>query len=135
MLAALTGRKQFPVLKGSIPCTDSKEEYNLGTWEGDPKDMYAAIITGVGIENVVIYGEGTIDGRADHGNWWKDPKAQQGAARPRTVFLNRCSNVIMEGITVKNSPSWTIHPYFSENLKFLNLKIMNPKVSPNTDED
>ena len=133
VLAALTGREHFPVLKGSIPCTDSKEEYNLGTWEGDPKDMYAAIITGVGVENVVIYGEGTIDGRADHENWWKDPKAKQRAARPRTVFLNRCSNVIMEGITVKNSPSWTIHPYFSENLKFLNLKIMNPKVSPNTD--
>ena len=39
----------------------------------------------------------------------------------------------MIGVTVKNSPSWTIHPYFCENMKFLALEILNPKDSHNTD--
>ena len=39
----------------------------------------------------------------------------------------------VQGITVKNSPSWTVHPYYSDNLKFLNLQIQNPYNSPNTD--
>lgn len=37
------------------------------------------------------------------------------------------------GVTFKNSPSWTLHPYFSDNLKFYGLTINNPSDSPNTD--
>ena len=39
----------------------------------------------------------------------------------------------MHGITVQNSPSWTIHPYFSKHLKFIDVKILNPANSHNTD--
>ena len=44
---------------------------------------------------------------------WEKAKA----ARPRMIFLNRCENVQIVGITVQNSPSWNIHPYFSRHLK------------------
>lgn len=29
-------------------------------------------------------------------------------------LLNRCENVQIVGITVQNSPSWNIHPYFPD---------------------
>ena len=49
------------------------------------------------------------------------------------VFLERCEIAVLQGITVQNSPSWNLHPYFSDNLRFLDTKVLNPKDSPNTD--
>lgn len=85
------------------------------------------------MSNVVIYGKGVIDGCADHENWWKNPKIKRIAWRPRQIFMNHCENMVVQGIRVTNSPSWNIHPYFSKNLKFIDLEILNPKDSPNTD--
>ncbi len=133
VLSADTDRKRFPVLPGLIESYDEKEEYNLGTWEGNPLDCFAAVITGINVENVEIYGRGVIDGNASQENWWHDPKTRQGAFRPRMIFLNSCGHVVIQGIQVQNSPSWNLHPYFSHDLRFLDMTITNPKDSPNTD--
>lgn len=128
-----TDPSRRPVLPGMIESYDEKEEYNLGSWEGNPLPMYAAILNGISVHNVTIYGEGCIDGGASYENWWYRPKDRRTVFRPRLVFLNRCSRIQMQGITCTNSPSWTIHPYFSQELLFCNLMIQNPKDSPNTD--
>lgn len=135
VLSAMTDRSRFPILKGLIESYDEKEEYNLGTWEGNPLDMFSSIITGVNVKNVILYGEGMIDGNASYAedNWWFDAKVRRGAFRPRMIFLNHCENVVVQGIRVQNSPSWNIHPYFSNHLRFLDLTVLNPKDSPNTD--
>ena len=132
-LSAFTDRTKFPILPGKIECVDKNKEYLLGTWEGDPLDMFAGIITGINVENVVITGQGTIDGCASRENWWDNPKVKRIAWRPRMIFLNHCRNVVLHGITVKNSPSWNIHPYFSEDLRFIGISVLGPKDSPNTD--
>lgn len=125
--------ENYAVLPGILDGND-RREYNYGSWEGNPLDAYTAIITGLNVKNVLITGEGTIDGNGNFDTWWKDAKKKKSLAwRPRTIFLNNCSQIVIEGITVQNSPSWTIHPYFSNNLKFLNININNPKDSPNTD--
>ncbi|MFR4441220.1 MAG: glycoside hydrolase family 28 protein [Hungatella sp.] len=135
VLSAITDRTRFPVLKGLIESYDENEEYNLGTWEGNPLDMFSGIITGVRVKNVVLYGEGMIEGNAnyDEDNWWFDAKRKRIAFRPRMIFLNHCENIVVQGIRVQNSPSWNIHPYFSDHLRFLDLTVLNPKDSPNTD--
>lgn len=133
VLSAWTERERFPILPGKIPAYDGEREYCLGTWEGDPLPMYAAILTGIGVRHVVIYGQGVIDGNAGYDNWWKDAKVMRGAWRPRMIFLNRCEDVTVQGIRIQNSPSWNIHPYFSRNLRFLDLSVKSPKDSPNTD--
>lgn len=133
VLSAITDREKFAVLPGLIESYDEQNEYNLGTWEGNPLDMFAAIITCINVSNVMIYGKGVIDGCADHENWWKNPKIKRIAWRPRQIFMNNCENMIIQGIRVTNSPSWNLHPYFSKNLKFIDLEILNPKDSPNTD--
>lgn len=133
VLSAFTDRSKFPVFPGMIQSWDEKREYNLGTWEGNPLPMFSGIITGVGAEDVVIYGRGCIEGNAKPDNWWYDPKVMRTAFRPRMIFLNQCKKITIQGITVQNSPSWNIHPYFSQDLKFIDLTVLNPKDSPNTD--
>lgn len=135
VLSAYTDRTLFPILQDVIQSYDEKEEYNLGTWEGNPLPMFAGIVTGIGVKNVEIYGQGMIEGNAgkEEGNWWYQPKIMNIAFRPRMLYLNHCEHVTVQGIQVQNSPSWNIHPYFSDHLKFLDLTILNPKNSPNTD--
>lgn len=135
VLSAFTDRAKFPILKGLIESYDEKEEYNLGTWEGNPLDMFSGIVTGIHVKNVILYGEGVIEGNAndDEDNWWHDAKVKRIAFRPRMIFLNHCEHVTVQGIRVQNSPSWNIHPYFSNHLRFLDLSVRNPKDSPNTD--
>lgn len=132
-LSAFTDRTKFPILPGVIESYDESDEYNLGSWEGNPLDCFSGIICGINVKNVVITGEGTINGCADFDNWWFEPKIRKIAWRPRLFFINHCENVMLQGITVKNSPSWTLHPYFSNKLRFIDIKIQNPFNSHNTD--
>lgn len=132
-LLAETSRDEFPLFPGIIESYDEQEELNLGTWEGNPLPMFTGIITGYDVEDVVLYGEGSIDGQASRENWWYDEKKMRGAFRPRMLFLSHCRNVSVVGLSFCNSPAWTIHPYFSEYLKFYHVDIDNPMDSPNTD--
>lgn len=132
-LLAETDRYAYPMFPALIESYDETDEYNLGTWEGNPLPMFAGIITGVDVEHVLVYGEGTINGNASKENWWHNPKVMVGAYRPRLFFINHCNHVTMQGVTCCNSPSWTLHPYFSNDLKFYNLTVKNPSDSPNTD--
>ena len=133
VISAFTDPKLLPVLPGEIKSYSVDEEYQISSWEGNPLDTFAAVITGIGIENVLITGQGSIDGCASYDNWWKTPKDEVLIYRPKLVFLSQCSNVVIHGITVMNSPSWTIHPYFSKHLKFVDISVINPMISPNTD--
>ena len=49
------------------------------------------------------------------------------------IFLNHCENMTVHGITVKNSPAWNLHPYFSNHTRWIGMQVIAPKVSPNTD--
>ena len=128
-----TNRENYPILPGMVYTSDEKDEFNLGSWEGNPLDCFASIITGIGVKNVKIIGEGIIDGNAQNSDWWVDVRVKRIAWRPRGVFLVRCKDIEFEGVTVTNTPSWNLHPYFSENIRFIDMKIINPKDSPNTD--
>lgn len=129
-----TDRKELAIFKGEIESYNQEEYYNLGTWEGNPLDMYAGIFTVINAKNVLLYGEGIIDGQATSSTWWKDPKNQPGNIfRPRLLFISNSKEVVVQGLTFKNSPSWNIHPYFSKKLSFYSLSVQSEKDSPNTD--
>lgn len=57
VLSGITERKDIPVLPGMIQSYDEESDYNLGTWEGNPLDCFASMITGIGVSDVVITGE------------------------------------------------------------------------------
>lgn len=126
-------RRRFPILPGMVLSTNETEDYNFASWEGNPLDCFASLLTGMNVEDVTVYGEGVLDGQADKSDWWVNPREKRGAWRGRMVFLNRCHHVHLIGLTIKNSPSWNLHPYFSNELKLLNLTVQGPSNSPNTD--
>ena len=110
---------------------NGKEEI-LASWEGEPYDCHQSFVSAYRQKNIKVVGEGTINGNADHSTWWATPKGRK-VARPRLVFLNKCKNVVFHGVTCCNSASWNLHPFFSENLGFYDIKIQNPYTGPNTD--
>ena len=101
-LRADTERFAYPRLPGVIQSYDETEEYNLGSWEGNPLPMFAAILTGIHVENVLVYGEGVVNGCGSKENWWKNPKVMVGAFRPRMFFINHCKKITLQGVTYCN---------------------------------
>ena len=68
------------------------------------------------------------------GDWWTWPKeTRNGARRSRTIFLSACDKVTISGLTVCNSPSWTVHPVYCRDVVASALTVLNPPESPNTD--
>jgi polygalacturonase len=53
--------------------------------------------------------------------------------RPPLVQFFECSHVRIEGITIRNSPFWTVHPVYCSDLVLAGLSIENPADAPNTD--
>jgi polygalacturonase len=53
--------------------------------------------------------------------------------RPALVQFYECEDVLIQGITLTNSPFWTIHPVFSKNVEVSGITVINPHDSPNTD--
>lgn len=94
-----------------------------GTYEtGEPQPMFAGVICGIGVSDVKLYGEGAVNGCACADNWWHDPKVMVGAYRPRMLFLKHCEKIQIQGLTFHDSPAWVVHPFFSNDLVFANLR-------------
>ena len=133
VLVGNASRGTLPLLPGMVETWDEKDEFNLGTWEGNPLVCHTGILTGLYLENVEIHGEGTIDGGASPEGWWKKDQTRILPARPRLLFLNHCRHVVLQGLLFTNSPSWNLHPYFCEDVAFYGTEVINPADSPNTD--
>lgn len=131
-LLYLTDRNKYPILPARFSKPDGSF-FELASWEGVAAPQYASMITGLNVENVKIIGEGVFDGNAQNSDWWVKHKVMRGAWRPNGLFLVHSKQVALQGVTIKNTPSWNLHPYFSQHIDFIDLKIESPKDSPNTD--
>lgn len=127
-----TNRNDYPVLP-NVLIDANGNDYILGTWEGQPEESFASIITGIYNENVKIYGKGIIDYNSMESDWWIEHRVKRIARRPKGIFLNKCNNIQIQGISVKNTPSWNLHPYFSTNIRFIDMYLNSPIDSPTTD--
>lgn len=106
----------------------------LGTWEGVAEPCYASLLTALDCEDLAITGSGIIDGSGDRGDWWTWPKeTRDGARRPRTIFLSHGRRIGLSGVTIRNSPAWTVHPVFCSDMIAAGLTIESDPESPNTD--
>ncbi|WP_172327233.1 glycoside hydrolase family 28 protein [Mangrovicoccus sp. HB161399] len=106
----------------------------IGTWEGLPETSFASVVTAIDCAGLKVTGRGILDGGGDRGDWWSWPKeTRDGARRPRTLFLAHSPDVELSGFTVRNSPSWTVHPFRCDRLTAAAMFIENPHDSPNTD--
>ena len=117
-----------------IVLTDDEAQFPLidMEFEGIPGKAYMPCLYALDAHAVRITGEGAIDGSG--AKWWE--KMKNGALahpRPYLVCFHNCTNVAMDGVTLKNSPCWTVHPLYCDNVAITNLHIHNPADSPNTD--
>ncbi len=55
----------------------------------------------------------------------------EDGCRPRLIHLLDCRNVLLEGFTVRDSPSWTVHPAFCDNVIARGLTVIGK--GPNND--
>ena len=51
--------------------------------------------------------------------------------RPHLVQFNRCKNVLVDGVTLRNSAFWVMHPFLSENVTIRNVSVISH--GPNND--
>jgi polygalacturonase len=102
-------------------------------WEGPRvKPGRSSLICGEGLENIAITGRGVIDGRGQV--WWDSQRKHPGAVRrPLLVRVVDCRNVLIDGITLRNSPMWSLSPLACDNVTITRVTVINPPDSPNTD--
>ncbi len=97
-----------------------------------------ALVSATNATNLSITGEGIIDGNGD--SWWQEARAVKDHGvmgsdhtRPRLVVFNHCKHILMDGVTIQNSPMWQIVPYYSDDITIRNIKVFAPLRSINTD--
>lgn len=128
------------------------------SWEGTFLYNYSPLIYGYKLENVSIIGEGVLDGNAAEtfSKWRNLQDADQQRSRdmnhkqvpiknrvfgkgsylrPHFIQLFECKNILIEGVTITNSPFWCVHLLKSENatirgVNFIAKNINNDGVDP-----
>ncbi|HEY5040551.1 MAG TPA: glycoside hydrolase family 28 protein [Verrucomicrobiae bacterium] len=120
-------------------------------FEGTELYNYSPLVYALGQKNVAVTGEGTLDGQADGSNWlaWKNSKAravlvkmaadgqpveqrQFGEGfnlRPDFIEFNRCENVLIQGVHIRRSPMWEIHPLLCTNVTVRGVDISSHGVN------
>jgi polygalacturonase len=130
----------------------------LTRYEGVELMNYSPFIYAYEQENIAITGSGTLDGQAGDAHWWpwRVEAIKPGASRDqlfdmgkrgvpvadrvfgdgrwmRPVFVQpyRCRRVLIEGVTVLNSPMWELNPVLCTNVTVRNVTIRSH--GPNND--
>ncbi|TAL06834.1 MAG: glycoside hydrolase family 28 protein [Verrucomicrobia bacterium] len=111
------------------------------SWEGTECFNYSPLIYAFGCTNVALTGSGTLEAKLDVWKQWftrppahlaalkqlyhmaftNVPVAQRQMAvgenhlRPQFIQFNRCRNVLIEDVKIRNSPFWTIHLLLCDN--------------------
>jgi polygalacturonase len=151
----LKSNLEFELLAGAILLGSTKfSDYPTiaGWWEGLERRIYASMITGIDLDNVAITGRGILDGqgavwleawgkteelRRKLGLRGREPENPPGSPlpwpRPRMINLYRSRKVLIRGLTIHDSPSWTVHPVLCDDVDIQGLTIINPPHSWNTD--
>jgi polygalacturonase len=128
----------------------------LTRFEGTELMNYSPFVYALDETNVGISGRGTLDGQANAQNWWGWRTGQaasrnrliqmaldgvapdrrvfgEGPSKLRVNFIQpyRCQNVLIEGVTIVNSPMWEVNPVLCTNVTIRGLSISSH--GPNND--
>lgn len=64
---------------------------------------------------------------------FKEAEKYRPFFRPCMVELIRCRKILLQDVTVQNSPAWSIHPFLCEHISVDNVFVKAPWDAPNTD--
>lgn len=108
-----------------------------GDWLKARGSDFIPFISGKDLTEVTLTGGGIIDGGGSV--WWGEAeKARQvrpgyTLPRPNLISLERCRNVRVENITLRNSPKFHLVPVDCEDMVISNVTILAPEHAANTD--
>jgi polygalacturonase len=109
-----------------------------GDWlKAKSSDEFNSFIRGTNLTDITFTGAGTIDGNGYV--WWGEAeKARQirpgyTLPRPGLIALENCRKVLMENITLQNSPEFHFVPMECEDVVVSNLTVLAPAGAANTD--
>lgn len=121
--------------------------------EGVEAYNYSPLIYAPHVENIAITGRGILHG---HGRWWwrwakdnnrgnrveaskvplEERRYGKGGGRegmrPTFIVPWKARNILIEGITLEESPMWNVHPVYSENIIVRGITVHSLE-SPNGD--
>jgi polygalacturonase len=107
---------------------------------------YSPFIYANKCENIAVTGEGTLNGRGQV--WWPWKNKQPGmirlfemgkkgipvekrvfgtvedGVRPPFMQFLECKNILVEDVTLKDGPSWNLHPVFCSNMIIRGVKVI-----------
>ena len=123
----------------------------MSSWEGLECINYSPLVYAFGCTNVALCGKGVLRPRMafwkkmmdEHATdiqgarailykWGSEDypverrdmtKAHSAVMRPQCVQFNRCKNVLIEDVTIRESPFWTIHLLLSEDVIVRNVNV------------
>lgn len=118
--------------------------------EGVETFNYSPLIYVSEAKNVAITGQGTLNAQGEH--WWRWGRSQpraiatkvplslrhfgKGAGmegmRPNFIVFWKCEDILVEGITLNDSPMWNVHLLYSRRAIVRDVKI-NSLQAPNGD--
>jgi polygalacturonase len=130
-------------------------------FEGTECMSYSPLIYAFEQEDIAVTGEGILDGSASNESWWGWARRGEGPPlalasirrlldmgergvpvaervfgsgyhlRPSFIQPYRCRNILIEGVTIHNSPMWEIHPVLCTNVTVRGIKVVTR--GPNND--
>ena len=112
------------------------------TWEGMECYNYSPLIYAINCQHVAISGKGKLKAKLDVWSvWYARPKPHMEALaslyhmsskdvavedrqmvydganlRPQFIQFNRCQHVLIEDISIEDSPFWVLHPFLCEEV-------------------
>jgi mannan endo-1,4-beta-mannosidase len=110
--------------KGSVlKASDNPDDFPVlrTRYEGRFVDAYSAVINlgsligGVRYKNIAVRGQGVIDGNGDV-LAPKQTASRTRMARAHGLPIINCDSVYLQGFTIRNPPTWCIHPVFTSHL-------------------
>ena len=128
-------------------------------FQGEECMNYSPLIYSYGQQNIAVTGAGMLDGQATSGNWWawKNPSDADSYTLDSMATLNtpvaqrifgtghylrptffqpyQCNNILVQGVTFKDSPMWFLNPVLCNNVSILDVTIIanSGDSRPNTD--
>lgn len=105
--------------------------------EGHFEPWRMALVNAEKIEGLRISGKGTFDG--DGQPFWEafwqrrreNPRCTNlEVERPRLIFLDRCTDVRVEGVSLRDSGFWNLHLYNCRGVVIENVRITAPATGP-----
>ena len=119
------------------------------SWEGEECFNYSPLIYAFDCTNVALTGKGTLGANLDIWKQWMNrPPAHMAALkrlyemartnvpveqrqmavddnhlRPQFIQFNRCRNVLIEDVSIRNSPFWTVHLLLCSDVAVRSLDI------------